>query len=206
MCSFNQLRDTFIRPKILLTLLIIGFAPLSPLNADSLEPADIMQIFRAQGENRFSVETIAGFNRPFENVDADGDGFLTTDEYIGNSSHFQGNAAGARGFMKVSDNDNDGRVSRAEYIQNRIITDEAKEIYTSIDPATNWSAISAFQWSMQRAAFVESDYFPAQALAEQLFESMDADGDGWLRLPEYLAAYGPWARAGLPPAVLDGFK
>ena len=201
-----DLCHAFIRSRSTPTLLAIGLALSSPLNADDLEPANIMQAFRAQGENAFSAETISNFSRPFENVDTDSDGFLTTEEYIGNSSHFQGNIAGARGFMNVSDNDGDERVSRAEYIQNRIITDEAKEIYTKIDPSTDWPTISAFQWTMARTAFIESNYFSERALAEQLFKSMDADGDGWLRLPEYLAAYGPWARAGLPSALLDGIK
>jgi len=43
-------------------------------------------------------------------------------------------------------------------------------------------------------------------MAAQIFASMDVDGDGVLHLPEYLKAYGPWARAGLSKELLDGNK
>ena len=177
-----------------------------PIQADDPNPSEVMHAFRAQGENAFSADRISGFKRPFDLTDTDDDGFLTAEEYVNNSAHFSGNAAGARGFMHVSDNDGDGHVSLAEYVRNRIITDEAKEIYTLIDPATDWQAISAFQWTMSRDAFVNSDYLSDPAFAKRLFDFMDTDGDGRLRLPEYLMAYGPWARAGLPPELLDGQK
>jgi hypothetical protein len=59
---------------------------------------------------------------------------------------------------------------------------------------------------MKRAAFVGSDYFTDEKMAAQIFASMDVDGDGVLHLPEYLKAYGVWARAGLPKELLDGNK
>jgi hypothetical protein len=59
---------------------------------------------------------------------------------------------------------------------------------------------------MKRAAFVESDYFTDKKMAVRIFDAMDVDGDGVLRLPEYLRAYGLWARAGLPKELLDGNK
>lgn len=189
------------------SVLIAGIITLSfPVNGENLDPINIMQAFQAQGEKAFSIETIFNYRRPFKKVDADDIGFLTTEEYISNSPHFKGNTMGARGFINASDNDKDGLISLAEYIQNRIITDEAKEIYTKIDPITDWLAVPAFQWTMKRATFVESNYFPQRVLAEKLFKSMDADGDGWLGLPEYLASYGVWARAGIDPTLLDGIK
>lgn len=190
--------------KTLSLTLTVGLS--LPAIADELDPEDVMQAFRAQGENAFSAERISGFDSAFGRTDIDGDGFLTIEEYVGNSTHFAGHPEGARGFMNVSDNDGDGQVSQAEYVRNRIITDEARDIYTQLDPATDWEATSAFQWRMTRDAFVDSDYLPDRELAEQLFDAMNLDGDDWLRLQEFLPVYGPWARAGLSPELLDGIK
>ena len=189
-----------------LALLVSGHVLSTPIKADNLEPATVMKVLGAKGEKVFSDQEIAGYAENYERMDSNHDGFLTTAEYIANSGHFRGNPAGAAGFMRISDNDRDGGLSRAEYVMNRIITDEAKEIFTRIDPATDWNAISAFQWTMKRAAFVESDYFTDKKMAVRIFEAMDVDGDGVLRLPEYLRAYGLWARAGLPNELLDGNK
>ena len=189
-----------------LALLIAGLVLSTPIKADDLDPVAVMKAFGAKGEVLFSAHEIAGYGENYGRMDSNHDGFLTTAEYIANSGHFRGNPAGAEGFILISDNDKDGRVSRAEYVMNRIITDEAKEIYTRIDPATDWNAVPAFQWRMKRAAFVGSDYFADEKMAAQIFASMDVDGDGVLHLPEYLRAYGLWARAGLPKELLDGNK
>jgi hypothetical protein len=129
-----------------------------PLAADDLDPVKVMLVFQAKGENEFFAETISGFDRSFRDVDINHDGFLSTKEYVDNSRHFAGNLSGSKGFMNVSDNDGDGRVSRKEYAINRIITDEAKDIFSRIEPVTDWPAVSAFQWRMSRQVFVESDY------------------------------------------------
>jgi len=189
-----------------LALLIAGLVLSTPIKADDLEPAAAMKALGAKGEKIFSAREIAGYGENYGRMDSNHDGLLTTAEYIANSGHFRGNKAGAKGFINISDNDKDGAVSRAEYVMNRIITDEAKEIYTRIDPATDWNAVPAFQWRMKRAAFVGSDYFADKKMAERIFASMDADGDGVLHLPEYLRTYGLWARAGLPKELLDGNK
>jgi len=191
---------------IILALLIAGLVSSTPIKADNLEPAAAMKALGAKGEKIFSAREIAGYGENYGRMDSNHDGLLTTAEYIANSGHFRGNKAGAKGFINISDNDKDGAVSRAEYVMNRIITDEAKEIYTRIDPATDWNAVPAFQWKMKRAAFVGSDYFADKKMAERIFAFMDADGNGVLYLPEYLKAYGPWARAGLPKELLDGNK
>ncbi|MBW1803616.1 MAG: hypothetical protein JRJ85_23160 [Deltaproteobacteria bacterium] len=189
-----------------LVLLIAGLILSTPIKAEDLDPVAVMKAFGAKGEEIFSAREIAGYGENYGRMDSNHDGFLTTDEYIANSGHFRANPAGAEGFMRISDNDRDGGLSCAEYVMNRIITDEAKEIYTRIDPATDWTAVPAFRWRMKRAAFVGSDYFADEKMAAQIFTSMDVDGDGVLRLPEYLKAYGHWARAGLPKEILDGNK
>ena len=119
--------------RVFLTVLALHIAGLvlsTPIKADDLDPVAVMKAFGAKGEVLFSAHEIAGYGENYGRMDSNHDGFLTTAEYIANSGHFRGNPAGAKGFMFISDNDKDGRVSRAEYVMNRIITDEAKEIAT----------------------------------------------------------------------------
>jgi len=150
---------------IVLALLITGLFLSKQIKADDLEPAAAMKALGPKGEKIFSAQEIAGYGENYGRMDSNHDGFLTIAEYIANSGHFRGNKAGAKGFINISDNDKDGAVSRAEYVMNRIITDEAKAIYTRIDPATDWNAVPAFQWRMKRAAFVGSDYFADKKMA-----------------------------------------
>ena len=89
----------------------------------------VMQILGARGEDSFNTQEIRGMSRPFKFSDINGDGYLSEDEYVGASKHFRKNPRGARGFLRASDNNRDDKVSHEEYIQNRIITDEAKDIY-----------------------------------------------------------------------------
>jgi len=164
----------------------------------------VMSMFGAEGVTSFSSADIASFSRPFDRMDKDRDGVLTEAEYVGGSWHFRGNKAGARGFLRAADSNGDGRVSRAEYVSNRIITDEAKEIFTRIDPDTSRNSRRAFGWTMTRSDFVGSAYLGDTTLAAKVFAVMDRDGNGTLTLPEYLIAYGRWARSGLPAAAIRG--
>ena len=187
-------------------LLAACFVLSSPLQAESLDPTEVMQALRAQGENAFSAETIANFDGPFKSIDADSDGLITAEEYVTQSRHFRGNEAGALGFIRVSDNNGDGKLSFQEYLKNRIITDEAKEIYDHIDPTTDLKNAPIPQWKLDRKTFVEGGYFTDEELAGKLFDHMNVNNDDSLTLPEYLAAYGPLARQGLPAEILDGVK
>ena len=188
------------------TLFLTGAILSASTKAAELTPLTAMKAFDAKGEKEFTTQKIASFKRSFESVDGNKNGFLTEKEYISNSPHFRGHKAGARGFLFASDNDGDGRVSKVEYVMNRIVTDEAKEIYTRIDPNTDWKSIPVFQWKMKRIAFEQSAYFSNRTIATQIFARMDANKDGVLHLPEYLRVYGPWARAGLPKEAIDGIK
>ena len=46
---------------------------------------------------------------------------------------FTCHAARDRAFFRAADSDNDGFVTEAEYVENRVITDEAKEIFDDMD-------------------------------------------------------------------------
>ena len=165
-----------------------------------------MQILGARGEDSFTTQEIRGMSRPFKFSDINGDGYLSEDEYIGASKHFRKNPRGARGFLRASDNNRDGKVSHEEYIQNRIITDEAKDIYRKIIPGTDWESIPVFRWTIEKEAFLSSPYFQERKQLNDIFMLMDRDTNGHLSLPEYLMTYGKWARQALPKGLLDGDK
>ena len=167
---------------------------------------EVMQIFGTRGEESFTTQEISGMSRPFKYSDLNSDGYLTEDEYVGASKHFRKNSRGARGFLRASDNNRDGKVSHEEYIQNRIITDEAKDIYRKIIPETDWESIPVFRWSIEKDAFLSSPYFHERAKLNEIFIAMDRNADGHLSLPEYLMIYGKWARQALPEEIIDGDK
>ena len=173
---------------------------------EGMTAIEVMQIFGARGEDSFTNEEIRGMGRPFQYSDKNGDGYLSEDEYVGASKHFRKNPRGARGFLRASDNNRDGKVTHEEYIQNRIITDEAKDIYRKIIPGTDWKSIPVFRWSIGKEAFLRSPYFQERKHLNDIFMAMDHDANGQLSLPEYLMTYGKWARQALPKENLDGDK
>ena len=170
---------------------------------EGMTAIEVMQILGARGEDSFTTQEIRGMSRPFKFSDINGDGYLSEDEYVGASKHFRKNPRGARGFLRASDNNRDGKVSHEEYIQNRIITDEAKDIYRKIIPGTDWESIPVFRWTIEKEAFLSSPYFQERKQLNDIFMVMDRDANGHLSLPEYLMTYGKWARQALPKGLLD---
>jgi len=173
---------------------------------DGMTAHEVMLIFGVKGEDSFTTQEIRGMGRPFKYSDINGDGYLSEDEYVGASKHFRKNPRGARGFLRASDNNRDGKVTHEEYIQNRIITDEAKDIFRKIIPGTDWKSIPVFRWSIGKEAFLRSPYFQERKHLNDIFMAMDHDANGQLSLPEYLMTYGKWARQALPQELLDGDK
>ena len=167
---------------------------------------EVMLIFGVKGEDSFTNQEIRGMSRPFKYSDLNRDGYLTEDEYVGASKHFMENPRGARGFLRASDNNLDGKVSHKEYIQNRIITDEAKDIFRKITPGTDWESIPVFRWGIEKDSFLTSPYFQEGKQLNKIFMAMDLDANGYLSLPEYLMTYGKWAREALPKEIIDGDK
>ena len=78
-------------------------------------------------------------------------------------------------------------VSEEEYVVNRIITDEAKEIFFQMD-ANRDSRLTLKE-------LLASGKFKDPKLAKAVFQALDADGDGELVIPEYLRVWGRWARS-----------
>lgn len=187
-----------------ITLSMISVSASAAAAPSAATVKDIMAMFGTKGETAFSATEIANMGRPFSQADLNSDGYLTETEYVSSSRHFRNNPKGARGFLKASDLNGDNLISHSEYIQNRIVTDEAKMIFAQIDPTQNTSSSNSFGWTLDRTSFSASAYLGNSDLANVAFDAMDADADGILTLPEYLMTYGRWARTALPAEQLDG--
>ena len=120
-----------------LALFIAGLVLSTPIKAEDFDPAAAMKAFDVKAESLVSAQDIAGFNEIHGRHDTNNDGFMTYEEYVENSTHSRENERGAKGFKSGGDIDKDGRISQAEYIMHRIITDEGKEIFNRIKPATD---------------------------------------------------------------------
>ncbi len=91
-----------------------------------------------------------------------------------------------KGIFTASDSNRDGFVSEAEYVENRCITDEAKEIFHAMDGNRD-SRLTAKE-------FHASGKFKDETLAKAVFKALDTSGNGELVIPEYLRVWGRWAR------------
>ena len=91
-----------------------------------------------------------------------------------------------RGIFLASDSNNDGFVSEAEYVENRLITDEAKLIFGGMDSDGNNRLTSK--------ELLASGNLKDQKLANGVFKALDTNEDGELVIPEYLRVWGRWAR------------
>ena len=92
-----------------------------------------------------------------------------------------------QGIFRASDSDGDGFVTEAEYVINRMITDEAKEIFHKLDTNKD-NKLSAKE-------IIASGKFKDEKLAQAVFKALDVDGNKSLIIPEYLRVWGRWARA-----------
>jgi len=109
----------------------------------------------------------------FKRLDADGDGSLTEAEYVGRSRFA---AETARKIFHASDANGDGKVTEAEYIDNRTVTDKAKEVFFWLD------ADDDNVMTRQEVA----------ARIDRVFKEMDADGDGRVTIPEFMSSRWRW--------------
>jgi len=91
------------------------------------------------------------------------------------------------GIFQASDSNKDDVVSEEEYVQNRIITDEAKEIFSSMDGNRD-NKLTAKE-------LLSSKMIKDEQLAGEIFKALDTNSDGSLVIPEYLRVWGRWARS-----------
>lgn len=129
-------------------------------------------------------EQLKQYIRIFDFIDSDGDGQHTQKEFVDDGTYLTPQAR--RGIFRAADSNKDGLVTKKEYTVNRIITDEAKEIFFKLD--ANHDGI------VSKKEFVDSGRIKDQSLAERVFEAFDGDGDAKVALPRYLQVWGRWAR------------
>ena len=82
--------------------------------------------------------------------------------------------------------DNDGFVTLDEYVENRIITDEAKKIFNEMD--TNQNGILTVLEVLKTGKIKDNQ------LAKEIFSALDTNNNKELIIPEYLRVWGKWAR------------
>ena len=91
------------------------------------------------------------------------------------------------GIFQASDSNKDDVVSEDEYVENRIITDEAKEIFSAMD--------SNKDNKLTAEELISSKKIADNELAGEIFKALDTNSDGSLVIPEYLRVWGVWARS-----------
>ena len=148
-------------------------------------PRQILNLFGYQGILGITDQQVAGYRRVFGFGDANRDGRHSKKEYI--EDGFYLTKQSRQGIFRASDSDGDGFVTEVEYVINRMITDEAKEIFHKLD-ANKDNKLTAKE-------IITSGKFEDEKLAQAVFKALDVDGNKSLVIPEYLRVWGRWARA-----------
>ena len=148
-------------------------------------PRQILNLFGYQGILGITDQQVAAYRRVFGFGDANRDGRHSKKEYI--EDGFYLTKQSRQGIFRASDSDGDGFVTEVEYVINRMITDEAKEIFHKLD-ANRDNKLTAKE-------IIASGKFKDEKLAQAVFKSLDVDGNKSLIIPEYLRVWGRWARS-----------
>jgi len=164
----------------------------APEKVAGLEVATVLEMLGAKQEDGVSAEQRRTYGKHFGFVDLNGDGLHSAEEFIEKGSYLTPQAR--RGIFTAADADQDGSVTQAEYVLNRIITDEAKALMQALD-ADEDGLVSREEFDQGTKVKLQ-----VKAQREAVFKAFDRDENGVLRTPEYLRAWGAWAREGQKPA------
>ena len=156
-----------------------------PKAIGGLAPGEILKLLGARGREGAAERTLQGYRRVFGFTDFDKDGRHSKKEYIEGGRHLTRQTRA--GIFQASDVNGDGFVSEKEYVVNRVITDEAKGIFDSIDRNDD-SRLTVEE-------LIASKKLKDGKLAQAVFKAFDINGDGQLNVPEYLLVWGRWARS-----------
>lgn len=150
------------------------------------EPQQILAMLGAKGRDAMTDRQLATYRRIFGFIDANGDGEHSEKESVDDGRYLTQQAR--QGIFQASDSNGDRIVSQEEYVDNRIITDEAKSIFAEMDANDDGK--------LTRKEFVASGILRDDDLAVTVFEALDSDGNNEIPVPEYLRVWGRWARSG----------
>ena len=183
----HRLRVTLLLP--LFCLFSVVFAqPNTGKKKESIgghSPRQVLNLFGFQGILGITDQQVASYRRVFGFGDANRDGRHSKKEYI--EDGFYLSKQSRQGIFRASDSDGDGFVTEVEYVINRMITDEAKEIFHKLDTNKD-NKLSAKE-------IIASGKLKDEKLAQAVFKTLDVDGNKSLVIPEYLRVWGRWARA-----------
>jgi Ca2+-binding EF-hand superfamily protein len=157
-------------------------------------PRQILAMLGARGRDDATDDQFKSYRRIFGFIDANRDDKHSWKEFVEDGRYLTPEARA--GIFRASDSDSDGIVTLDEYIENRIITDEAKVIFEEIDANADGKVIEE--------EFLASGKIDAPSLAKAVFDELDSDGDGKLVIPEYLRVWGRWVRIGRTTSALSG--
>lgn len=166
--------------------------PEKALTIGGVTVAALLTELGAKMETGVTLDQLATYARHFAFMDGDGDGRHSKEEFVDQGRYMTPQAR--QGIFVASERDGDGFVSRAEYILNRVITDEAKAILQAMDD--NADGVIGRNEFLKHAFAQRED----RVLAEAVFDALDSSQDGQLIVPEYLRVWGNWARHGRPSA------
>lgn len=147
---------------------------------------EIVKLLGAKLDEGVTQQKLDSYNRIFGFGDANKDGQHSKAEYIDGGRYMTPQARAM--IFKAADSNNDEVVTRKEYIINRVITDEAKEIMAGFDSDKNGS--------ISKDEFVNNCPIKDKNLAAFIFAELDINNDGQTVTPEYLRVWGKWARSG----------
>ncbi len=140
----------------------------------------------ARGAGGCTPEEAQAYQRVHAFNDRDGNGKLSRQEYVEEGRYMMTEARA--GIFWAMDRDRDGIVTEREYVENRIITDEAKEIFHNLDQNADGS--------VTKQEFVERSAIRDTTEAASAFNRFDTNGDGATHMIEFLRAWGDIARDG----------
>ncbi len=150
--------------------------------------AEILARLGAKFEAGTSLKLLDEYANHFDRTDPNRDGKHTQQEYVERGRYMTAQARA--GIFRAADENNDGVVTRSEYVLNRIITDEAKGIIQGMNDSRSGR--------VEKAELVShaTKLLEDEKLANELYGKLDRNRDGKILVPEYLVLWGQWAREG----------
>ena len=160
---------------------------------------NILLTLGAKLEFGLSFDQHQDYVKHFDRIDTDRDGQHSTLEFVENGFYL--NPQARRGIFRASDENGDGFVSKAEYVLNRALTDEAKSILLGMDDNQN-GEISRSEFQVHTSSKL------ADSLSTDVFDEFDTNDNGSLIVPEFLRVWGAWARKDQKSAIarLDALR
>jgi len=150
--------------------------------------AEVQARMGAKFENGASRELLDNYANHFTRTDPNRDGKHTRAEYVDGGRYMTPQARA--GIFRAADENGDGVVTEPEYVLNRIVTDEGKEIFQAMDDNRN-GTVDAKEFVRHANRLLKDE-----TLAKQLFAKLDRNHDDLIPIPEYLQIWGKWAREG----------